>query len=93
MSRRTGYVSLGFVYTPSFEASAEDLLDDEAMRQVELELLRDPDRGAVIAGTGGVRKLRAALPGRGKRGGARVIYFGSICRRPTNGRFACSPAG
>jgi len=66
---------LEFVYTPLFEAAARDLLDDTAMRQVELTLLVEPRAGDLVAGTGGVRKLRASLPGRGKRGGARVIYL------------------
>lgn len=39
----------------------------------------DPESGPVIAGTGGVRKPRWAAPGRGKRGGCRVIYY---VRRP-----------
>jgi hypothetical protein len=34
-----------------------------------------PESGVVIPGTGGVRKLRWAIPGKGKRGGARVIYY------------------
>lgn len=38
-------------------------------------VVRDPAAGAVVAGTGGVRKVRVALPGRGRSGGARVIYF------------------
>ena len=37
--------------------------------------MRDPELGTVIRGSGGVRKLRWAAPGRGKRGGYRVIYF------------------
>jgi len=41
--------------------------------------MRDPEAGAVISGSGGVRKLRWAAAGRGKRGGYRVIYF---VRRP-----------
>jgi len=75
MTEAPGIGALEFIYTPSFEASATSLLDDAAMRLVELALLRDPERGATIAGTGGIRKLRTVLPGRGKRGGARVIYF------------------
>ena len=51
------------------------LLDDEALRQVEITLLVDPRTGDVVPGAGGIRKLRAALPGRGKRGGALVIYL------------------
>lgn len=66
---------LEFVYTPLFNAAARGLLDDESMRHIELSLLVDPRVGALVAGTGGVRKLRAPLPGRGKRGGARVIYL------------------
>lgn len=38
------------------------------------ELLASPEVGRVIKGTGGVRKMRFALPGRGKRGGVRVLY-------------------
>ena len=63
------------VYTPVFERSARGLLDDESMRQAELELLNDPRAGATVAGTGGIRKLRVALPGRGKRGSTRVAYL------------------
>jgi mRNA-degrading endonuclease RelE of RelBE toxin-antitoxin system len=37
--------------------------------------MRNPDIGPVIAGSGGVRKLRRAASGRGKRGGYRVIYY------------------
>ncbi len=37
--------------------------------------MRDPESGPVIPGTGGVRKLRWAAPGRGKRGGYRIIYY------------------
>ena len=66
---------IDFVYTPLFERSARGLLDDESMRQAELELLNDPRAGATVAGTGGIRKLRVALPGRGKRGSTRVVYL------------------
>ena len=66
---------IDFVYTPLFERSARGLLDDESMRQAELELLKYPRAGATVAGTGGIRKLRVALPGRGKRGSTRVAYL------------------
>jgi hypothetical protein len=72
---RSSRARLEFIYTPVFEASIRGLLDDDGMRQVEMELLADPESGDLIKETGGVRKLRAALPGRGKRGGARIIYF------------------
>lgn len=38
-------------------------------------LLANPEAGATIGGTGGARKIRVALPGRGKSGGSRVIYY------------------
>ena len=58
-----------------FRRSVEGVLSDDELRGVQDKLLDDPEAGAVIAGTGGARKLRAGLAGRGKRGGARVIYF------------------
>jgi hypothetical protein len=51
------------------------LLDDEAYRLLQLALLQRPARGPIIPRSGGLRKLRWPLPGRGKRGGCRVIYF------------------
>lgn len=66
--------SLEFIYTPLFERMCRGLLDDDAMRQVESRLLTEPRAGTVVAATGGVRKLRVALPGRGRRGSARPGY-------------------
>lgn len=42
---------------------------------LERELEQHPDAGAVIAGSGGIRKLRYKRPGMGKRGGLRIIYY------------------
>jgi len=66
---------LEFVYTPLFLASARGLFSDEALRQIEITLLVEPQAGDVIQGAGGIRKLRAPLPARGKSGGARIIYL------------------
>lgn len=63
------------VETRRFSAKIGDLLSDEDYRALQLQLVRHPTVGAVIPGTGGLRKLRWATQGRGKRGGARVIYF------------------
>jgi len=52
-----------------------ELLDDEQYRSLQLTLLLRPELGSVIRGSGGIRKLRWSLPGAGKRGGIRVIYF------------------
>jgi len=48
-------------------------VDDRAT--VIEEIARDPKAGDIVQGTGGVRKIRIALPGRGKSGGARVIFY------------------
>lgn len=64
-----------FVELPVFTRVAAGLFDDEALRRIQEILLADPEAGYLIPAGGGLRKLRAALPGRGKRGGARVIYY------------------
>jgi hypothetical protein len=48
---------------------------------VDATLYTDPERGDRIPGTGGVRKVRVPLAGRGKRGGARVIYYYVVASR------------
>ena len=48
---------------------------DDELRAVQGDILDDPLRGEVIPGGRGLRKLRAAVGGRGKRGGARVVYY------------------
>jgi hypothetical protein len=63
------------VRLPSFERSARGVLNGEDEAWLDNTLARRPDSGVVVRGTGGVRKLRVALPGRGKSGGARVIYY------------------
>lgn len=64
-----------FVELPIFVRCAESLFTDEDLHRVQMALLEDPLRGDPIPGGHGLRKLRAPLPGRGKRGGARVIYY------------------
>lgn len=61
--------------TPTFTRQLDALLDDETYRRFQLELVAWPDRGAVIPGSGGLRKIRWRGTGRGKRGGLRVIYY------------------
>jgi hypothetical protein len=66
-----------FVEMPSFMRHRDEYLDDLAYRQLRIELMKNPDAGDVIPGTGGPRKLRFAdrTHGKGKRGGLRVIYY------------------
>lgn len=49
-------------------------LNEEDLLDLEITLTANPQAGAVIPGTNGLRKIRVSLPGKGKRGGARVIY-------------------
>lgn len=65
-----------FVYTKPFLACWKAMgLDNESLKELEKILLKDPKIGDVIQGTGGARKLRIQLDGRGKSGGGRVIYL------------------
>lgn len=61
--------------TSTFLAAAADLLSDEERASVIDMVAADPQAGAVVRGTGGLRKLRIPLRGRGKRGGGRAIYW------------------
>ena len=64
-----------FVETPLFTRLVGEYLSDEEYFALQAAIAEDPERGSLIRGSGGVRKLRWALPGRGKRGGLRVIYY------------------
>ena len=64
-----------FTEHPVFTRRIMDLLSDEEYREFQTELAANPEAGDVIPGLGGLRKVRLALPGRGKRGGARVLYL------------------
>lgn len=66
-----------FVELPAFERHRAEYLGDEGFSALQRELMRNPAAGAVIEGTGGLRKMRFAdrLRGKGKRGGLRVVYY------------------
>jgi mRNA-degrading endonuclease RelE of RelBE toxin-antitoxin system len=66
---------LHFVETPIFTRVVAGALGPEEYRALQAALVLRPEAGAVIAGTHGLRKLRWAPAGRGKRGGVRVIYY------------------
>lgn len=64
-----------FIYTAPFRKSWKAMgLDDDDCKTLEEILLKNPQLGDVIEGTGGARKMRIQLEGRGKSGGGRVIY-------------------
>jgi hypothetical protein len=66
---------ISVVEMASFVSATRKMLDDEEREALIDFLAYHPTAGDVMAGTGGMRKLRWSLPGRGKSGGARVIYY------------------
>jgi len=64
-----------FQETHVFTKLIKELMDDDLYRQLQNFLIEQPDAGDLIEGTGGLRKIRWKLPGTGKRGGVRVIYY------------------
>jgi hypothetical protein len=68
-------MELIFIEFPAFTRRVLEITDDETLRKLQNELMQQPDKGVVMQGTGGFRKIRVALPGRGKSSGARAIYL------------------
>ena len=65
-----------FVQTHLFTQTVEGAgIGDDQLLELEGELREYPDKGSRVAGTGGARKIRVAVTGKGKRGGARVLYY------------------
>lgn len=64
-----------FVETPVFTRELQDLMSDDDYRALQSALLLRPEAGALIPGGGDLRKVRWGLPGTGKRGGLRLIYY------------------
>ena len=67
-----------FIETPLFTKLIQDVLPDEDYRLLQQTLLLRPEAGALIPGGGGLRKIRWNLPGSGKRGGLRIIYYWDV---------------
>ena len=73
----TDHSGVKFVFreTSVFTRQATELLSDEELNALQWSLMSNPEAGDLIRGAGGLRKLRWAGSGRGKRGGLRVIYY------------------
>jgi len=69
-----------FFETTIFTRRVTELLSDDEYAELQQALAANPNAGDVIPGSGGLRKMRWAIQGRGKRGGARVIYTHLISR-------------
>ncbi len=66
---------LSFIETKLFTKLVNEHLSDEEYARLQEVLIRDPETGDLVPGSGGVRKVRWGVKGRGKRGGIRVIYY------------------
>lgn len=64
-----------FIEQPIFTRLLAELTADEPYRKFQIELADRVDKWPVVRGTGGLRKARMRLPGRGKSGSARVLYL------------------
>jgi hypothetical protein len=67
-----------FIGTSLFTRLIYEYLSEEEYLGLQVHLLRYPDRGKIVPGSGGVRKLRWAVRGKGKSGGVRVIYYWKV---------------
>ena len=68
-------MTMQIFFTKTYERAIRKLLSDDSRREMEAVIVADPAAAPVMPGTGGIRKLRWAGSGRGKRGGIRTIYF------------------
>ncbi|MDE2069873.1 MAG: transcriptional regulator [Gammaproteobacteria bacterium] len=63
------------IEAPSFSRHVYDYLSDDDYAALQWSLTLHPEAGAIVPGSGGLRKLRWATAGKGKRGGLRIIYY------------------
>jgi hypothetical protein len=70
-----GMKLLHFIETSVFQRKIEGLLTHDEYLEFQEYLRQDPETGAIISATGGCRKVRWAIQGKGKSGGIRVIYY------------------
>ena len=64
-----------FIESSAFERVRSLYLSDDDYSELQQFMLQNPEAGRLVSGSGGVRKLRWARPGGGRRGGLRIIYF------------------
>jgi hypothetical protein len=72
-----------FIETSVFTKLIIELLPDDSYRLLQDDITKNPQAGDLIPAGGGIRKLRFALPGMGKRGGARLIYYWQTSKHKT----------
>ena len=67
--------AIEFIETSIFTRQIKTLATDDELKALQVELIAQPEKGDLIQGTGGLRKIRMATGQQGKSGSARVIYF------------------
>lgn len=67
--------SIEFIETSLFTRQIREIATDDELKTLQCELIGTPEKGDLIQGTGGLRKVRMATGNQGKSGSARVIYF------------------
>ncbi len=70
-----------FIEASTFTRLLPNYLNDDEYRGLQTYLMQKPDAGNIVRGSGGVRKVRWAIDGKGKSGGVRIIYY---WKRPDN---------
>ena len=67
--------AIEFIETSIFTRQIKAIATDDELKALQVELIAQPEKGGLIQGTGGLRKVRMATGQQGKSGSARVIYF------------------
>lgn len=70
-----------FIETKLFTRLVSEYLSDDEYADLQTALIKNPEAGAIIPGSGGIRKLRWGLAARGKRSGIRIIYYAKVSER------------
>lgn len=68
-------VPITIVEVPPFDRLASTFMTEDELDELKYFIAMNPEAGSLIRGTGGIRKVRWSASGKGKRGGARVIYY------------------
>ncbi|EDW9662213.1 addiction module toxin RelE [Salmonella enterica subsp. enterica serovar Newport] len=67
--------AIEFIETSLFTRQIQAIATDDELKDLQSELIESPDKGDLMPGTGGLRKIRMATGSQGKSGSARVVYF------------------
>lgn len=67
--------AIEFIETSLFTRKIQAIATDDELKDLQSELIESPDKGDLMPGTGGLRKIRMATGSQGKSGSARVVYF------------------